>query len=467
MNAIGSFETRLILPDLCNLPKLPIPLPKQTKARACPSGKPPFRLLFRSRLRLLAITLSLSIPAMNSQRLASFIFTVRPFYTLARVQELSSDITAFIGTTLLTLAEVFTQEPRLADPSEPSPQVINAKSIDFFEKALQGCQGEYETEISSPVGSKGNAKKRMDWKLEIAWGRALVSLARQKLEDGDEEEEEMEELGKKKKPTKARGLMGNKKRAREPEPVVPLVAAKTPVYKLSPKQLLVHAADHFQLGILHMPRPFPSLFDPSEQYKDPITSLNSTINHRQRLRTLLDIASSVSPLAEKFTDPRERSKWAVWSNGIFDQVDTESPVRLQSAQGQDDDWKFEVALGRGGVWLGVGSRLVEDLEQGDEGEVDEKKKAEAREMVQRSLKFLAEARKMRPRASETALEGSAEGEKEDEVAPLLVEAYLTLSGLVGDEEEGEVERLEELAREEGWVEEDEEDDEDMSVDGDD
>ncbi|CED84150.1 Negative regulator of Ofd1/Enhancer of translation termination 1 [Phaffia rhodozyma] len=411
------------------------------------------------------------------------------------------------GTTLLTLADIFDQVPDLADPSEPSPVIINAKSIDFFEKALQGYQDEFaESEPRSPI-LVGEGRIASDWRLEIAWGRALVRLARQKLEDGDEEElpkERVQSINPNAKAGKAKGLMKSKKRTREPEPepepasasasAFPTVLAKTPVSLLSPRQLLTQAADHFQLGILLMPRPSPSATpSPVEPiktpFRDPVTSFQPTLTSHQRLKNILEIATSVSPLVEKFSDQKERVRWATWTGGIFDQLEMEASPLLASlkdgADEQKEDWKFEVALGKGGLWLGLGSRLseefetsVEESEEQDEAqaELNESRRKEARELLQKALGYLQQGRKIRPRITIVQDCGKEEDE-EDEIGPLLVEGYLTLSGLVDSDDDEEIERLEGLARNEGWVEDgddeedgdgdeqdEDEDEEDMSID---
>lgn len=133
----------------------------------------------------------------------------------------------------------------------------------------------------------------------------------------------------------------------------------------------------------------------------------------------------------------------------------------EAAGEKTGEWEYEVAVGRGAVWLGVGGREAELVESAEEEEDASKEKLSL--YLEKALSFLSRARELKPLVKQTGKEG--EEEVKDELSPMLIEVALTF-GLVldgeGEEEVRRREELEELARREGWdgVDEEEEDGDD-------
>lgn len=393
------------------------------------------------------------------------------------------------ATSLTALGQLLAAEPPLADPAEPAPREFFLVALETFAQAAEAeekkplTNAEVEAEAateSKPKKAGGMLKRKKEkkkekaaaaaaaasagngegWRVQIAWGRCLVLLASEALEEDGDDDDDQSEGGD---DTARKEMASPKKRARDDDDES----------SLSPNELLGQAAEHYALGLEAMPsgkRSSSSSEDVSQ--RDPVTSfLPPTNSVTARLQTLLSVANSVAPLVERLADDDadndDRLTWATWAEQIYGQVIDEANA---SSSGLNPvaaaQWAFDAAVGQGSVWLGLGSRLADALETGedDEQELDlsSEEVALAKGVLGKALGFLGTARTLKPRytAQEKADRGAAKAEQvddeEDEVAPLLIECCLTLSALMGDEEAEERDGLLEGAREEGWVEEDEE-----------
>ncbi|KAL7415784.1 hypothetical protein BDY24DRAFT_369135 [Mrakia frigida] len=305
------------------------------------------------------------------------------------------------ATSLSTLGLLLSQLPQLAHPSEPSPLDFQIAASGFFTQHAP----------SSPSSSWST------WKHPLAHGRTLVLSASEKLDEDPTDEGAEDHI-------------------------------------TTPTEYLKDAIKSFELALTNLPSSPSFSTSPAAPTanRDPITTfLHSTLPLQLRLRTLLSIATSIGVLVERIDEPTDRLAFATWADDLLARVGTEA---LEGKAEGGSEWEYEVAVGRGAVWLGVGGREAEIVEEDVDGDAS---KEDLALYLEKSLKFLSRARELKP-----LVKKAGEEEVEDELSPMLVEVALTF-GLVLDGDEEEVvkrrEELEELARREGWNGEDEEEEE--------
>jgi hypothetical protein len=294
----------------------------------------------------------------------------------------------------------------------------------------------------------------MEWKLELAWGRTLVQMAALKLD-------ELESMD-----------------AKATSSTAAAAGEEADLSLLSPTQLLLLASDHFDKGLALLASapasssptftsadstPPPPSIDPVLSLH-PSHSLPALSNSSLLSQIRLSLPSLLSPLIDRLPTPSDRLLWAKRTDALFAAV---------PAGSDDKETKAEIARGRGGLWLAVGGRLVEGVEEeffpnGDdddeEAEIDFEHElvVQAREVMKRALGFLGEAReeipREQPQPAAAADERKDGGEEEkDPLGSMIVEACVTLMGLMPEEGvDEEREELEGIAREEGWEGDDEE-----------
>lgn len=168
-----------------------------------------------------------------------------------------------------------------------------------------------------------------NWRVAIAWGRSLVSLA-------------YEATTKSSPPPSPSSLISSPSSPRSHtqrypprSPLAAIAAMRMPGTahsRASAQELLTYAADQFARGIFHMPHSLP---------------------HAARPQELFTLASEVLAVAERLDDAEARRRWATWADAVFHQMHMEADV---------DAWRARIAVARGRCWLAVGSARADEME---------------------------------------------------------------------------------------------------------
>ncbi|KAJ6510019.1 hypothetical protein C8R47DRAFT_1182516 [Mycena vitilis] len=307
------------------------------------------------------------------------------------------------------MGNLIAQDASLALPDEPStPITYWLAALDVFES------GESLPSRTSE-NRRGCCDPPEDWRMAIVWGRSLIAVA-------DE------------------ALSLSLERARSSTPVAPpppepkwpspaaspfaAIAMRRPpgsrritLATAAPHDLLILAMDQFTRGIFHMPHPAHAPDDAPADATRPFS----------RATELFTIAREVLALAERLTDPAERTRWATWADSVLQQMDMEGDTTRT-------EWRGTVARTRGRCWLVVGTAGMEDIEakaeeNGWDEVLDTEEADEAREGLTRAVEFFDRA----AGSAKDEFEVQGDDAEEDELRAFLAESLLTLANLTKDE----------------------------------
>ncbi|KDQ19474.1 hypothetical protein BOTBODRAFT_41677 [Botryobasidium botryosum FD-172 SS1] len=425
------------------------------------------------------------------------------------------------GTALYLIATLIARDASLALPGEPStPTPYYHAALDVFE-------------AGTSLASKRGGEIMSDWKLELAWGRALVSLAEESLNASsgavtpamnskdsgaatpmsslrDDVSVEMQSPPPPSAISSAEGSTALGAAAALPLPKSSSAGPRgsSGVEGLTPHELLLRGADHFTVGMLHLPGRRLSLAQslgigggapstsggagsgttpliiggdgngnipqadtrtlstepptnptiPSEPTLTPTSTSNAsasgptpistpTPTSIPRQKILHSIALQVFAVAERLPDRAHRERWVTWADGVLTQVEREGDDQHSLA--------FDTAKSRGACALVVGSGWAEELEGALEAEAeaeDEDGGAGGGESVldsadaESARDALAKAIAHFERAKEFTEDFEAD---EGDLQSLLAEALLTLANLTRNETQRE--QLYARAKAEGGV----------------
>ncbi|KAI0249667.1 hypothetical protein BJV78DRAFT_1129183 [Lactifluus subvellereus] len=305
-----------------------------------------------------------------------------------RHHESPTALHAVLGIALFLFGNIIAQNTTLAlsrEPTTPSPYWLAA--LDVFDAGN-----------NLPCHTGGNDSSDSaaddDWRVAIAWGRSLVSLAY--------------EATKSSPPPSPSPLAHSPSSPRSHtqrypprSPLATIAALRMPGTahsRASAQELLTYAADQFARGIFHMPHSLP---------------------HAARPHELFTLASEVLAVAERLDDAEARRRWATWADAVFHQMHIEADV---------DAWRARIAVARGRCWLAAGSARADEMEDAlerDDVRVLQSKEAEdSRAALVMAISFF-------DRAKGSASTDSPETSLTD-MQPLLAEALLSLANLTAD-----------------------------------
>ena len=191
----------------------------------------------------------------------------------------------------------------------------------------------FEAGDSLPNRSKiADSVTSEDWRMSIAWGFALVCLAKVV--------QKRTQAAKDLPPTDA-PLLVEEPQWRLDSPFHAILSKTPPLTRqfhlqgASPQELLLLAQDHIYRGILYMPR---SGWSPTGMFSESIATLPiSKVLASNAPREFLKISADILSIAEQFEEPSERQSWAQFAD-----------VVLNAVQGvEDEPWKTSILLGRG------------------------------------------------------------------------------------------------------------------------
>ena len=187
-----------------------------------------------------------------------------------------------------------------------------------------------------------------DWRVAIAWGRTLVSLAYEATKSSPPPSPAS--------PSSPRSPLTQRYQPRSPLAAIATLRMPGIAHsRSSATELLTHAADQFSRGIFHMPHNLPCSSRPQE---------------------LFTLASEVLAVAERLDNVDTRRRWATWADAVFHQMHMEADV---------DTWRARICVARGRCWLAIGSARAEEmedaLERGDMCVLQSKEAEDARAVL--------------------------------------------------------------------------------------
>ncbi|KAI0760834.1 hypothetical protein BC629DRAFT_1241718, partial [Irpex lacteus] len=318
---------------------------------------------------------------------------------------------AIFGTALFYMGTIISQDSTVALPDEPSTAPTYwLAALDVFETGEN---------LPSVIG--GSAKHPEDWRMAVSWGRTLVSLAEEKL-------------------NQTRQVMSSgpfsivEPRWPPSSPFHAIAASRPPVTRrmslltATPHDIMVLAMDQFSRGIFHMPHPHysqthnPAAFHLEQSYF-PRISTAALPSSFSRPKELFMIASEVLGVAERLSKASQREYWAAQADSVFNQMKMEADM---------SEWRMAVNAARGRCWLVVGEARAEEMEDKlEKGEMEVLHTAEAEE----AREGLAMAVTFFERAKGSAT--AKPNPEQEDLSPLvrlpLAEALLTLANLTLDE----------------------------------
>ncbi|KAG6836689.1 hypothetical protein H0H93_004800 [Arthromyces matolae] len=318
--------------------------------------------------------------------------------------ELPTAFHVILGTVLFMFGNLIQQNPEEAAPGEPdTPSPYWLAALDVF-----------ETGESLPSRTSGRGPEIPDdWRMAIVWGRTLVCIAEEILTRQEHAKREGKSSATCDSSPSAQFF------AEDPEwpsesPFSVIVSLRPPITRrmslstASPNEIMVLAMDQFSRGIFRMPhRP--------QQVQALIVGADSF----SRPKELFQIASEVLTVAEKLPLPAERQSWAIWADGVFDQMKMEADM---------DAWRGPINRARGRCWLLVGTALSEEFETAMEDSAESLTSSptakQGREALLKALAFFEKAK------------GHAVDEDDKkELQDLLAETLLDLGNLAPTKEE--------------------------------
>ncbi|KAF8634642.1 hypothetical protein AX15_000787 [Amanita polypyramis BW_CC] len=355
--------------------------------------------------------------------------------------ELPTAFHALFGTTLFLLGNLIAQEPSLALEGEPTNPVFYwLAALDVFE-------------IGENLPSRTSGMKHVDvpedWHMAVIWGRSLVCLADDLLNN------EIQAKKEGKEPTST-FLDIEEPNWPQESPFYTIAAQRQPITRrlffssATPNDLLALAMDQFSRGIFHMPHElkshnWPTVWSAAPMSGTPRSSAPSSLavgdkgglparfgqnGQFSRLRELFTIASEVLFVAEKLDVPSERHYWANWADSVLGQVKVEADRNA---------WRSLIPRSRGRCRLIVGSAYIDEIEDAlERGEMDilkSEEAEEAREDLSLAIEYFEKARAEEEEGSRRE-EPNATGDPE--LGSLLVEALVTLANLTEDVHQREV-----------------------------
>lgn len=325
-----------------------------------------------------------------------------------KCKDLPTAFHTIFGTTLFLFGNLIAQDDSLAlqgEPGTPTPYWLAA--IDLF------YMGE---NLPIRTSGRGCPSAPQDWRMAVVWGRTLVNLADEILTRTQRPVTPVPTPmlhAPTFDPRYAFSSMFSPPTNSADDPKWPadspfsLIAARRPpssfrinMNTFTPHELLYLAQDQFSRGIFHMPhQKSPRMqskngsFSESPASTDPsktALSLSLAGNSFSRARELYTIGSEVLLLAEKLDTPSERSHWAKWADGIFNQMRMENST--------EDTWKVPLTIARGRSNLVAGSAIAEEmdneLERGDMQVLGTTDAEDARDALHKAITFLEKAREL-------------------------------------------------------------------------
>lgn len=277
----------------------------------------------------------------------------------------------------------------------------------------------FETGENLPSVIGGSAKHPEDWRMAVSWGRTLVSLAEEKLNQTLQAKAQRSPY-----PSQAdirSGVYSQQAMSSGPfsmvEPRWPpsspfhaIAASRPPVTRrmslltATPHDIMVLAMDQFSRGIFHMPHPHysqthnPSAFHLEQSYFPRGSGFSTPLHTREhssslspppgltpgtgisiaalpssfsRPKELFMIASEVLGVAERLSKASQREYWAAQADSVFNQMKMEADM---------SEWRMAVNAARGRCWLVVGEARAEEMEDKlEKGEMEVLHTAEAEE----------------------------------------------------------------------------------------
>lgn len=283
---------------------------------------------------------------------------------------------------------ILNQDPSLALPDEPStPSMYWLAALDVF-----------ETGENLPSVLLNGTAVPDDWRMCISWGRALVSLAEEKIEHSAQASKSPSPPIPTPTPMDLRNgwyqqpppapFAATEPRWPPQSPFYAIAAARPPVtrrmslYSASAHDIMVLAMDQFSRGIFHMPHPhYAATHNPStlqlNHLQVPFTDgsgFSSAFHSRRhtscslsppppstgsatlvfsRPKELFTVATEVLSVAERLTKASHREYWATQADSVFNQMKMEADM---------GEWRMAVNAARGRCWLIVGEARAEEME---------------------------------------------------------------------------------------------------------
>ncbi|KAH9970955.1 hypothetical protein BGW80DRAFT_1324583 [Lactifluus volemus] len=248
---------------------------------------------------------------------------------------------SLMGIALFLFGNIIAQNSSLAISREPNtPSSYWFSALDLFDAGDNlPC---YTSGHPSCIPVPGPD----DWRVSIAWGRTLVSLAYQATKSSLSTPPPSPSPAP--SPSSPRSSHTATQRFAPRSPLAAIATLRMPGCnahsRASASELLTHAADQFARGIFHMPH--HAVHCRIDDDDDDETSC-------RRPRELFTIASEVLAVAERLNDFEARRRWATWADAVFHQMHMEADV---------DTWRARIGLARGRSWLVMGSARAEEME---------------------------------------------------------------------------------------------------------
>ncbi|KAI9510549.1 hypothetical protein F5148DRAFT_976587 [Russula earlei] len=321
-----------------------------------------------------------------------------PLFSLSHGHESPTALHAALGTALFLFGNVIAQNSSLAMSREPlTPSPYWRAALDVFNAG-----------DNLPCQTSGNDApddtSEHNWRVAIAWGRTLVSLAYEATKHSPP-------------PSPATARPSRPSHPPRYPPRSPL-AAISAMYSASlshtratPTELLALAADQFARGIFHMPH---------------------TLHTASRPQALFTLASEVLAVAERLDDAESRKRWAAWADAVFLQMHMEADV---------DAWRARIAVARGRCWLSIGSARMDEmedkLERGEIGVLSSKEAEDARAGLSMAISFFDRAKGSAstdiPFCRSLARPFPSDTHRWSYISRQLAEALLSLANLTADQ----------------------------------
>ncbi|EIN06215.1 hypothetical protein PUNSTDRAFT_36294, partial [Punctularia strigosozonata HHB-11173 SS5] len=198
---------------------------------------------------------------------------------------------AVLGGALALYGSLLARDPAVVPASEEADEPRDPTA--YWLAALDV----FETGDALPPASGGDTSRpAQDWRLAIAWGHTLVSLASHRLSQPSPPSPSSPSGP----PSSPRPYSHRTERGLMPQPTF---ARRGSLSQTSTNELLTLAADQYSRGIMHMPRPKRAA---RTSYFSPVQ--------------LMRIAEGVVGVAERMEERGERRYWARWADGMLSQV---------------------------------------------------------------------------------------------------------------------------------------------------